>query len=80
MFTEKQIAVLNSHKFKQQLDSHKDKHIVVCKEKFKTSDVKAFYGDSHKYTDIEKEHADMEGFEPSADHEDAGDGDSQEQE
>ena len=80
MFTEKQIAVLNSHKFKQQLDSHKDKHIVVCKEKFKTSDVKAFYGDSHKYTDIEKEHADMEGFKPSTDHEDAGDGDSQEQE
>ena len=78
MFTEKQQAVLNSHKFKQQLESHSDKHIVVCKEKFKTSDVKAFYKESHKYTGIE--HADMGKVESSRDHEDSGDGDSQEQE
>ena len=80
MFTDKQKAVLNSHKFKTMFEHHKGKHITVCKEQIKTSDVKAFYGDSHKYTDIEKEHADMEQFDPSRDHEDSGDGDSQEQE
>lgn len=78
MFTEKQQAVLNSHKFKQVLEHHTDKHIVVCKEKFKTSDVKAFYKESHKYKGIE--HADMGQFESPGDHEDTGDGDSQKQE
>jgi hypothetical protein len=78
MFTEKQKAVLHSHKFKQMLAHHDDKHITVCKQQFKTSDVKAFYTDSQKYTGIEDEG--MGHIEPSGDHEDSGDGDSQEQE
>lgn len=79
MFTDKQKAVLNSHKFKQALSTHSGKHITVCKQQFKTSEVKAFYADSHKYTGIEQ-HEDMGQFEPLRDHEDSGDGDSQEQE
>jgi len=78
MFSDKQKAVLNSNKFKEHLQSHKGKHIIVCKEKFKTSEVKAFYADSHKYTGIE--HEGMGQFDPLRDHEDSGDGDSQEQE
>lgn len=78
MFTDKQKAVLNSHKFKQALSTHSGKHITVCKQQFKTSEVKAFYADSHKYTGIE--HEDMGQFDPHRDLEDSGDGDSQEQE
>ena len=90
MLTHKQVEVLKSVKVQQKFHENcvqgDNKHFTLCKESVK-ADVSAEHlglkQQKHKKQiniDIEKDHADMEQIDHKGDHEDSGDGDSQEQE